>query len=263
MQYNYLVADSGQDSNRANAYVWSQNYSDYISVPRTVGLLSATIPITYLSFRKNQLTLYMSVYGSVYPIVLQNGYYDSITEFLPMLQTATNTGLGNTDFTWSYSDVHQCLKLSSSGTTVFSIMGYTYQPFNNVCKRLGFINSLNYSSYEENSISVVYASGVLQLARTSGFYIVSSLVKNSNTANPYGSLNILDFVPIDHANLAYGDTVTVQNPSFNSSKPQKVKNMIEDACSQFQFQILDDEFKLIDDVERGGKTILMLQCDYD
>ena len=263
MQYNNIIADSSKDNSRINAYTWSQNYSEYVTIPRTVSLLSATIPINFLSFKKNQLTVYMYVYGTIYPIVIQNGYYDDINEFLPILQTATNTALANTDFSWSYSNVHQCLKLSSSGTINFKILNYNYNPATNIIKRLGFISPLDYQCFLENNISVVYAEGVLQLARTSGFYIVSNLIRNANTANPYNSMNILDYVPINTSNLSYGDVISVINSASNQNKANLTNNQMIDANSQFQFQILDDNFESIDDVDRGGKVILMMQCDYD
>ena len=85
MQFNNITANSNQDQNRLNAYSWVQRYNDFITRPKSVSLVGASIPITYLSFPKNKLSIYMNVYNSVYKINLVNGYYDDIQEFLPML----------------------------------------------------------------------------------------------------------------------------------------------------------------------------------
>lgn len=262
MQFNNITANSSEDSKRLNAYCWTQKYNSYITHPKSVSLLSASIPVTFLSFLKNQLNIYIYVYSSVYTITIVNGYYDNINEFLPMLNTATSSALGNNEFTWSYSTTNQCLKLSSSGTTKFQIKSYLYAN-DSVVKRLGFIDGLDYDSYLENSISVVYAEGVLQLARTSGFYIASSLVPYNNCACPDNAIGIIDFIPIQFSNLSYGDTVTITRSSLSTNQIKLKNSELYNASSEFMFQILDDKFQLIDDVNRGGDTVLFLQMDYD
>ncbi len=261
MQFNSITANSNQDPNRVNAYSWIQRYPDAVTRPKSVSLLSATIPVTYLSFQKNKLAIYIYVYSSMYTIQLTNGYYDDIAEFLPMLNTATETALGNSSFTWSYSTANQCLKLTCSTTTVFQIKSYLYAN-DSIVERLGFIDNLDYNSYEEDSNSVIYAEGVLQLARTTGFYIASSLVGTNNCAAPTGAMGILDFVPITTAK-AYGDTITIANSSLSTNSVQLNQSDRFNSTSQIVFQILDDHFQLIDDVDRGGYCVLFIQLDYD
>jgi hypothetical protein len=262
MQFNYITTNSGDDSKRLNAYSWTEKYNSYITMPKSVSLLSASIPVTYLSFKQSQLSVYINVYSSVYKISITNGYYDNIDEFLPMLNTATATALGNSDFTWSYSTTNQCLKLSCSGTTSFQIMSYLYAP-DSVVQRLGFIDNKNYNSYLESGVSVVYAEGLLRLARTTGFYIVSSLVPFNNCACPNNSIGVIDFIPIQYKGVGYGDVITITRSAINTNQVHLKQSEQYNASSQFIFQILDDEFNLIDDVDRGGDTILFLQMDFD
>lgn len=263
MQFNNITANSNFDDSRLNAYSWTQRYNDYITLPKTVSLLRATIPITYLSFQKQRLSLYMYVYSGVYEIKLINGYYDNITEFLPMLNTATETAIGNTDFTWTYSTANQCLKLSCGGTTTFVIKSYLYNTNSNLCQRLGFIDNVDYNSYLENNVSVMYAEGVLQLARTTGFYVTSSLLNYNNCCTPNGAMGILDYIPIQIKDIAYGDTITITNSSLNTNSIRLSKSDQYNASSTFIFQILDDKMQLIDDADRGSECVLFIQMDYD
>lgn len=262
MQFNYITTNSGDDSKRLNAYCWTEKYNSYVTLPKSVTLLSASIPITFLSFKASQLSIYINVYSSVYKIPLVNGYYDDITEFLPMLNTATQTALGNSDFTWSYSTANQCLKLSCSGTTTFQVKSFLYSP-DSVVERLGFIDNVDYNSYLEGGVSVIYAEGVLRLARTTGFYIVSSLVPFNNCACPNNSIGVIDFIPIQYKGVGYGDVVTITRSAINTNQVKLKQSEQYNASSQFIFQILDDEFNLIDDKDRGGETILFLQMDFD
>jgi hypothetical protein len=217
MQFNYLTTNSNNDEKRLNAYSWTQRYNNYITLPKSVSLLSASIPITFLSFKKSQLNIYINVYNSVYTIPLVNGYYDDVSEFLPMLNSATSTALGNSDFTWSYSIANQCLKLSCSGTTTFQVKSYLYS-IDSVVQRLGFIDNVDYNSYIENGVSVVYAEGVLKLARTTGFYIVSSMVPLNNCVCPNNSIGVIDFIPIQYKGVGYGDVVTVTRSALNTNQ---------------------------------------------
>lgn len=261
MQFNSITANSNQDPNRTNAYSWIQRYPDFITRPKTVSLISASIPITYLSFPSSKLSMYMYVYGSVYKISIVNGYYDDVQEFLPMLNTATANAIGNTSFTWSFSNANQCLKLTCSGTTQFQIKSYLYAN-DSIVERLGFIDNKDYNSYLEGSNTVIYAEGVLQLARTTGFYIASSIVQSNNCASPTGAMGILDFIPITSAK-AYGDTVAIHNSSLNTNVVTLTQSERFNASSQIVFQVLDDHFQLIDDIDRGGYCVLYLQMDYD
>lgn len=263
MQFNNITVSSSKDSNRMNPYNFSQVFNDFITRPKSVSLLSASIPVTYLSFQKLKTNLYINVYSSLYTIPVPNGYYDNIQEFLPVLQSATNTALGNSSFTWSYSTTQQCLKLACSGTTSFQIYGANYNENTSIAKRLGFIGNNIYNSYIEGGTSVMYAEGMLQLARTSGFYIMSDIVDPKNCAATPNALNIIDYIPIDHSNVAYGDTIVVTKSTLNTNTVKLTQGEEMNACSMINFQLLDDELDALDDVDRGGNTVLFMQMDYD
>jgi hypothetical protein len=263
MQFNNITANSTYDSNRLNAYSWQQRYNDYITLPKSISLLRASIPVTYLSFQKQKLSLYIYVYSNIYEIKLTNGYYDDVLEFLPMLNSATTSAVGNNEFTWTFSTANQCLKLSSSSTVSFTIKSYNYNSFNNLSERLGFIDDVDYNSYLENNISVIYAEGVLQLARTTGFYITSSLVPSNNCVTPSGAMGILDYIPIQTKNISYGDVITLTNSAQTANVVHLSRNEQFNANASFVFQILDDKQQLIDDNDRGGEVVLYIQLDYD
>jgi hypothetical protein len=93
--------------------------------------------------------------------------------------------------------------------------------------------------------------------------LVSDLVDTNNCATSPESLNIIDFIPIDHSNISYGDTITVTRSTISTNRVKLTQSETLDASSTFVFQLLDDELNVIDDVDRGGNTILFLQLDYD
>jgi hypothetical protein len=264
MQFNNLVASSKFDPQRVNAYTWVQNYSQYITVPRTISLISGSIPVNYLSFRPNQTNLYISYSNTVYTIPITNGYYDDINEFLPVLQSCTDSALSSVDIelTWSYSQSTQGLKITC-GNSIITVMGANYLPSTNIGPRLGFIDKLNYNSYIENSASVVYAEGVCQLARTSGFYVMTNLIDMDNCACPSQSLNVVAYIPISHSDISYGDVISITASSMSLNNVKLKPSEMNNASSSFLFQILDDEFQPITDIDRGGNVVLFFQLDFD
>lgn len=261
MQFNNLTCNSVFDSNRPNAYYWTQSFPSQITVPRTMSLISCSIPIVYNSFRPNQTVVYM-VYGNqLRSINIPNGYYDDVNEFIPVLQTATNTALGVSNVVWSYSTEYQCLKITTNSN--FSIKGKQYNPQFNVGSRLGFISPLDYNSFIEGSASVIYAEGILKLARTSGFYITSSVVELDNCVSYINSPGIIAYVPIQYNDLEFGSSITYTASAMSLNAVQMRRSDLLNSTSTIVFQVLDDELQPINDQERGGSTILMLQLDYD
>jgi hypothetical protein len=265
MQFNNLVASSIFDKNRVNAYTWTQNYNgQYITLPRTLALISGSLCVSYLSFRENQTNLYINYANVIRVIPVPNGYYDDINEFLPVLQTATTNALSGVDLelTWSYNQSTQGLKITA-GNENFQVMGANYNPQFNIGPRLGFIDALNYTSYVENSSSVVYAEGVLRLARTSGFYVLTNMIDSDNTATPINNANVVAYIPISHSGVSYGDVISITASSMSLNKVQLKTSELQNASAQFLFQILDDEFEPITDTDRGGNCVLFFQMDYD
>jgi hypothetical protein len=166
--FNNIIASSALATSRINEFNFTQSYGDYITMPRSVCLTKCSIPNTMLSFRPDQLCLYISFLGSVYEITIVNGWYDNVSEFVPMLTSAIQEQVSS-EFTFSYSTAHECLKLTNTSNHPFSILPASYSS-RSLAARLGFIESVAYSSFPEGSNAVVYASGILKLARTSGFY---------------------------------------------------------------------------------------------
>jgi hypothetical protein len=262
MQYNNLVAHSGLDGNRQNCYSWVQNYNEYITIPKVMSLAKASIPVTYLSFRNEQLGFYINVYNSVVRVQLINAYYDDVNEFLPMLNQATATAIGNNNFIWSYSTLNECLKLTCTLGTTFTIMSKLYAS-DSCAQRLGFISNLNYNSYLEDESSVVYAEGLLQLARTKGFFVLCNITDLNNCAAPFACQNILDYIPISDNQLKYGDVVTSVISNIPQTKVELPDNQRYNATSSIFFQILDDEMKPFTEPDRGEACILYINFDYD
>ena len=79
MQFNNVIASSNLASQRTNEFSFTMSYDDYIVVPKSVSVSKASIPNTMLSFRKNQLNIFIQFLGATYSFPIQNGYYDNIT----------------------------------------------------------------------------------------------------------------------------------------------------------------------------------------
>lgn len=266
MQFTNLIASSNMDSNRQNEYSFSVNYNDYVVIPKSVSLAKASIPNVMMSFRPTQLNIYVTetyISGDpqTFQLTMVNGYFDDVQEFLTMLNAVTTATL-NAYYVWSYSQPYECLKLTNTQNQTFNVESYTYSP-SSVVKRLGFEKSVAYESYEESDYQVVYATGVLRLTRTTGFFIASTLVNTNYTASPLNFHSVVDFVPIQLGNLAYGDAIVINQTNLSINQIKLPRNDLFNACSTFSFQLLDDEMQPFTDQDKGANTILFFNLDYD
>lgn len=262
MQFQNLVASSAFASQRVNEFQFTMNYQDYIVMPKSVSLSKCVIPNTMLSFRPNKTSMYMTFLGSNYTVSFQNGYYDNMTEFVPMLTAAIQDQVSS-EFTFSYSTSYECIQLTNTSNHPFTILPYSYAG-DTINKRIGFNQNFIYQSFAENGDQVIRATGLCRLARTTGFFIVSNLVPlNKYTAGPNNVNNIIDFVPIELANLSYGDSIVIINTNISTNDVRLPLNDMYNATSQFTFQILDDELQAIEDDDKGQNTVLFFNMDYD
>lgn len=262
MQFNNIVATSAFASQRVNEFNFTMNYQDYVVMPKSVSLAKCVIPNTMLSFRPNQTSLYITFLDSTYEVVIPNGYYDDLAEFIPVLNDAVQNAVSN-EFTCSYSTAYECLQITNTSNHAFVVESYSYNP-RSINKRLGFDQNFGYASFSESGDQVVRATGLLRLARTSGFFIVSNLVGfNNYTCGPNNINNIVDFVPIQLSGLAYGDSIVIANTNISVNKVKLPQNEMYNATSQFTFQILDDELQSINDQDKGQNTVLFFNLDYD
>ena len=103
-----------------------------------------------------------------------------------------------------------------------------------------------------------------KLLRTTGFFVCSDL-QSVQSACPASVANIVDFIPIQSSNLAYGDLIVLDRDNISRNFPnyseQQKHAMNSNSC--FNFQLLDDEFVAILDADKGTNTILIFNCDYD
>ena len=261
---NNLIASSSSAITKINEFNFTCNYQEPIVLPKSVSLSRCVITNTLLTFRPAQLSLFISAAGSsvVNEYKITNAYYDTITEFIAMMNSLPIFSTIGLSFT--FSTTFECLKITSSQNG-FVIKGIQYQPYNNVCKRLGFNLAQDYASYIEGPAQVVYASSPIKLLRTTGFYLCSNLT-TIQTASPTDGLGaIIDFIPIQSNALKYGDLIVVSNNQISKDIPvvsdQRRHNMI--ANSSFVFQLLDDEMQSIDDINKDQNTILFLNFDYN
>lgn len=262
MQFNNLIACSNMSSgsNRQNEYNFTIQYQNNVVIPKSVSLSKCSIPNVMFSFRGNELQLNISYLGAIYPVYFQNGYYDNMTEFIPMLNSAIQATVA-TNFVFSYNVAYEALQLTNTDNHPFMVM---YLPSGGINKRLGFNQPFNYQSFSENGDQVVRATGMCRLVRTSGFFLVSNLVQfNTNTAAPDGNSNIVDFIPIDTQNLAYGDSISLVNSNIPLDKVELSRNEVYNASTSFTFQLLDDEMQPILDEDKGQNTVLMFNLDYN
>jgi hypothetical protein len=260
MQFNNLVATSKMSTgqNRINEYNFSIVYPNAVVVPKTVSLAKCSIPNVMMSFRPTELTLTVNYLGANYPILFPNGYYDNMTEFIPVLNSAIED-IGN--FVFSYNVAYEALQLTNTDNHPFQIV---YMPNGSIGPRLGFNETFNYQSFSENGDQVVRGTGLCQLYRTSGFFLVSNLAQfNSNTAAPNGNSNVIDYIPIDVQNLKYGDSIVMINSNIPQDKVELSRNDLFNCTNMFSFQLLDDEFQPILDADRSENTVLYFNLDYN
>jgi hypothetical protein len=262
MQFNNLVACSTYANQRINEFSFTMNYQDYIVLPKSVSLAKCVIPNTMMSFRANQRSLFIVFLGATYEVVIPQAYYDNLAEFTPMVTNALQEAISN-EFTCTYNVAYEALQITNTANHPFTILPYSYSP-KCVNKRLGFIENVGYASFTENSTAVVRGTGACRLVRTTGFFIASNLIPFNNfTCGPNNVNNIVDFVPIELGNLAFGDSIVIINNNLPVNKVKLPQNDMYNATSQLTFQILDDEFQSIEDPDRGQNTILFFNLDYD
>ena len=266
MQFTNLIASSNMDSNRENEYSFSVNYNDYIVLPKSVSLAKAVIPNVMMSFRPTELSIfvtetYISGDPQTFQINITNGYYDTVQEFLTMLNSVTSSSM-SASYVWSYSQAYECLKLTNTDNQTFTLESYTYSP-SSVVKRMGFDKNVGYISFDENDYNVVYATGVLRLTRTTGFFIATTLVNTNYTASPLNFNSVVDFVPIQLSNLSYGDSIVINQTNLSINQVKLPRNELYNASSTFSFQILDDEMKPFTDPDKGANSVLFFNLDYD
>ena len=70
-------------------------------------------------------------------------------------------------------------------------------------------------------------------------------------------------MPIELANLSYGDSIVIINTNISTNEVRLPLNDMYNATSQFTFQILDDELQAIEDDDKGQNTVLFFNMDYD
>ena len=197
-------------------------------------------------------------------IKLVNGHYDTIAELITMLNSIQ--GLSAIGITFTYSELTESLKITKTINTniTFSIKAFYFNSSSNVCKRMGFNINQDYQSYLEGTNQVVYATAPVKLIRTNGFFLASNICAVP-TASPGNICNIIDFIPIESSSLKYGDLIGLDRTNISKNIPvlnsNQQRNMI--ANSEFSFQLLDDEFQAITDVDKGLNTILFLNLDFD
>ena len=77
--------------------------------------------------------------------------------------------------------------------------------------------------------------------------------------------NIIEFIPIETQNLRYGDLIVLDNSSISKNVPSfgTMQQSSMNSSAVFNFTILDDEFNLITDADKGMNTMLMFNLDYD
>ena len=262
---NNLVATSLGASSKVNEFNFTCQYASSIILPKAVSLSRAVINNTMLTFRPSQLSIFLVVDGSgPMEIKLVNGYYDTIAEFITMLNNLQ--GLSALGITFSFSQLTESLKITKSINTnvPFSVKAFYFNSSSNVCKRLGFNINQDYTSYLEGANQVIYASSPVKLLRTTGFFLTSNLT-TVDTASPGGNINIVDFIPIEVQNLQYGDVIAISNAAISKNVPvidyDTQRNMHHN--SQFTFQLLDDEMEMITDSDKGLNTILFLNFSYE
>jgi hypothetical protein len=265
--YNNLVASSALAVSKVNEFNFDCAYPNMVALPKAVNLSRAVINNCLFSFRPEQLSFFISTNSPTFSTIdeykIINGYYDTVAEFITMLNNL-NTVFSAAGFTFSFSNATESLKITNTQGTQFVIKGSIYNPYYNLCKRLGFNLPQDYKSYAEGTYQVVYASSPIRLLRTTGFYLLSNLC-TVKTASPNGFENIIDFIPIETQNLKYGDLIVWSGTQISKDLPQlsDIQQRRLQSNSQFNFQLLDDELQSITDQDKSLNTQLFLNFDYN
>ena len=263
---NNLIACSSLSNTRQNEFNFSCQYDTNVIIPKCVSLSKATITNTLMTFRPSQLTLFMSFNTPVIQAFqVPNTYYDTITELIAALNSITPLVTLGIVFSFDTNLEVLVIKQSNSTTYNFTLYGLGYQSSSNICKRLGFNLNKNYTSLlVGGQYQAINASAPVKLLRTTGFFVCSDL-QSIPTACPANIANIVDFIPIEGSNLAYGDLIVLDRDNISRDFPtyseQQKHAMPSNSC--FRFSLLDDEFNSIDDPDKGMNTILIFNLDYN
>ena len=259
--FSNIIACSNLASSRINEFNFSCQYPNSVILPKTVSLSKAVITNSLLTFKSNQVSIFMIVNANIQEFKIANGYYDTVAELISSLNTIP--GVTSAGLSFSFSALTETLKITKTVNTndVFTLKGLSFDSDSNVCKRLGFNLNSDYVSYLESGNQVIYASAPIKLIRTNGFFVCTDL-STVPTACPGGITNVCDFIPIETANLKYGDLIVLDRSNISRDFPVQSQNSNYIANSVFQFQILDDEFNAITDADKGLNTILVFNLDY-
>jgi hypothetical protein len=257
-----LIACSNLANSRRNEFNFSCQYPNSVVLPKTVSLSKAVITNSLLTFKSNQVSIFMIVDANIEEFKIANGYYDTVAELISSLNTIP--GITSAGLIFSFSQLTETLKITKTVNTndVFTLKGFSFDSSTNVVQRLGFNLNQDYVSYLEAGNQVIYGSAPVKLIRTNGFFVCSDL-STVPTACPGGVTNIVDFIPIQTANLQYGDLIVLDRSNISRNFPTIPSSNNQIANSTFQFQILDDEFNAITDADKGLNTILVFNLDYD
>jgi hypothetical protein len=260
--FSNLIACSNLSSSRTNEFNFSCQYPNSVVLPKTVSLSKAVITNSLLTFKSNQVSIFMIVDANIEEFKIANGYYDTVAELISSLNTIP--GITSAGLIFSFSQLTETIKITKTVNTndVFTLKGFSFDSATNVVQRLGFNLNQDYVSYLEAGNQVIYASAPVKLIRTNGFFVCSNL-STVPTACPGGITNIVDFIPIQTANLQYGDLIVLDRSNISRNFPATPLYNNNVANSTFQFQILDDEFNAITDSDKGLNTILVFNLDYD
>ena len=261
---NNLVACSKLASEKRNEFDFTCQYATSIIIPKTVTLTKAVINNTLNTFKDGQNVFYISINNSApQQVLIPNTYYNTVSELCSAINS--NLVMVNSNITVDYDTSSYSLYFTKlASTTPFSIYGSNFQTGSTCASRLGFGAQNLYTSAVDGANSVLYAPSSVKLLRTTGFYICSDL-STIASASPAGISNIIEFIPIETQNLKYGDLIVLDNSSISKNVPTfgRIQQSGMNSSAVFNFTILDDEFNLITDADKGMNTMLMFNLDYD
>ena len=261
---NNLVACSRLASEKRNEFDFSCQYATSIIIPKTVTLTKAVINNTLNTFKDGQNVFYISINNSApQQVLIPNTYYNTVNELCSAINS--NLIMVNSNITVDYDTSSYSLYFTKlASTNPFSIYGSNFQAGSTCASRLGFGTQNVYNSAVVGGNAVLYAPSSVKLLRTTGFYICSDL-STIASASPAGISNIIEFIPIETQNLKYGDLIVLDNSSISKNVPTfgRIQQSGMNSSAVFNFTILDDEFNLITDADKGMNTMLMFNLDYD
>ena len=111
---NNLIASSTASTSKINEFNFTCDYREPVVLPKSVSLSRCVITNTLFTFRPNQISLFLSAGGSsvVNEYKITNGYYDTVNEFITMLNGLSI--FSTIGISFSFSTLFECLKITSS-----------------------------------------------------------------------------------------------------------------------------------------------------